>query len=271
MSKKRILNVTSTKKQDNMLSFSTTSASGANQAPAAGGLYVNATASSAMSVFCPTARSLVTAGTTNLAVDVSDRTSMTCFIRGYRENLRIQTSSPLPWLWRRILFTSKGTYPFALQSISDTAQYVKYAPYADTSVGMTRLWFNLSNDNIPNTLANIQSVLFRGVLNQDWNDVITAKVDTSRVTVMSDRCTTIKTGNANGHFSDRKLWYPINKNLVYDDDESGAAVTTSYTSTDAKPGMGDLYIADFLVPGIGGSASDIISLNCTATLYWHEK
>ncbi|AXB22597.1 capsid protein [Lynx canadensis faeces associated genomovirus CL1 46] len=268
---KRILNLTSRKKQDNMLSFSTTSASGANQSPGVGGLYVNGSAASAMSVFCPTARSLVSAGTTNLTVDVSDRTSSTCFMRGYRENLRIQTSSPLPWLWRRIVFTSKGGTPFGSQLASDQSQYVKYAPYSDTTIGMARLWFNLSNNNTPNTLASIQSVLFRGTINQDWNDVITAKVDTSRVTVMSDKTMTIRTGNANGHFSERKLWYPMNKNIVYDDDESGAAMTTAYSSTEAKPGMGDMYVADFLVPGIGGTASDIISLNCTATLYWHEK
>ncbi len=45
MSKRRILNVTSRKKQDNMLSFSTTSNTGANQAVAAGGLFVNGTSS----------------------------------------------------------------------------------------------------------------------------------------------------------------------------------------------------------------------------------
>ncbi|UOK20966.1 capsid protein [Chifec genomovirus UA13_30] len=270
MSRKGILNITSRKKQDNMLSFANTNSSGASvSAVAVGGLYVNGTSTYAMTVFCPTARSLTTAGATNLLVDQADRTATTCYIRGYKENLRIQTSSPLPWLWRRIVFTTKGP-TFYLNSSSDTPT-IKFTPYSDTSIGMARLWFNLSVNASPNTISQMNTIIFKGAINQDWNDVITAKVDTSRISVMSDRTTCIKTSNASGHFSDRKLWYPVNKNLVYDDDESGAAVASNYYSTDAKPGMGDMYIVDYLAPGVGATGSDVINLNATATMYWHEK
>lgn len=275
MSRKSILNVTSKKKQDNMLSFANTASNGTSATVAAGGLYVagvtsGATASYGMSVFCPTARSLVTAGATNLAVDSADRTATTCFMRGYKENLRIQTSSPLPWLWRRIVFSTKGS-TFSTTSTGDTSPGQKFIPFSDTSIGMARLWFNLSVNNMANTLGAYNGVIFRGSVNQDWNDVITAKVDTTRISVMSDRTVCIKTGNASGHFSDRKLWYGMNKNIVYDDDETGAAETTSYYSTDARPGMGDVYIVDYVVPGVGAAASDIINFQCTSTLYWHEK
>ncbi|AWU66517.1 capsid protein [Bark beetle-associated genomovirus 4] len=269
MSRRSILNVTSRKKQDNMLSWSNKNNAGNNQAVATGGLYVNGLAGYSMCVFCPTARSLTTASATNLLVDQADRTSTTCFMRGYKENLRIQTSSPLPWLWRRIVFATKGP-TFYVSSAADTPT-IKFTPYSDTSVGMARLWFDLQYNSSPATVKAMNTIIFKGNQDQDWNDVITAKVDPSRITVMSDRTCAIKTTNSNGHFSERKLWYPMNKNLVYDDDEAGAAVASSYYSTDAKPGMGDVYVVDYVVPGVGGATSDIINFNATATLYWHEK
>lgn len=275
MTTKRILNITSKKKQDNMLSFSNTQSNGNANQVLAGSLYVagvtaNTTANYGMSVYCPTARSLVTASTTNLAVDVADRTATSCYMVGYKENLRIQTSTAQPWLWRRIVFNTKGP-TFSSTSSGDTSPSVKYSPYSDTSIGMARLWFNLSVNNMGATQSLYNTVIFKGAVNQDWTDPITAKVDTSRITVMSDRTMTIKTGNEHGHFSERKLWYPMNKNIVYDDDEAGASEVPSYYSTDAKPGMGDVYIVDYVAPSVGATASDIINFNCTATLYWHEK
>lgn len=269
MSVKRLLNVTSRKKQDNMLSFSNATSAGNNQAVAIGGLFVNGTTPYGMCVYSPTARSMYTASQQNTVIDKADRTAQTCFIRGFAENLRIQTSSPLPWIWRRIVFTCKSTI-FTTQNASDTAT-PKFSPFIDTSVGMGRLWLNLQATGATVTIGQMNTVLFKGTINQDWNDVITAKVDNSRVTLMSDRTCTIRTANSNGHFSERKLWYPCNKNLVYDDDEAGAGETTVYYSTQAKPGMGDMFIADYFVPGVGGTTTDIININSTATMYWHEK
>nr|QVW56565.1 MAG: capsid protein [Gemykolovirus] len=270
MSKRTILNTTSRKKQDNMLSFSNTNGAGASQTVAAGSLFVNGSTGYAMSVFCPTARSFITAGSTGSIVDVSDRNAMTCYMRGYSENLRIQTSSPLPWLWRRICFTTKGG-SFTQPATGDTAPTQTVQPYSDTSIGMARKWFNLQVNNSPNTVAAYNGIIFKGTFGYDWNDVITAKTDQTRITVKSDVTRRIITGNNSGHFSERKLWYPMNRNLVYDDDEQGAAEIPSYYSTGAKPGMGDYFIVDYVVPGVGGTSSDVINLNCTATLYWHEK
>lgn len=252
-----------------MLSFSNTDSSGGSKAVGAGGLYVNGAYSYGMSVWCATARSLVTAGVTDQYIDAADRCSTTCYMRGLKENLRIQTNSPMPWLWRRIVFTSKGN-TFLNSAPADTPTQT-YRVYSDTSIGIARQWFNLQANSMPSTVNGFNGIIFKGALNQDWNDVITAKVDTTRITVKSDRTCTIRTGNNNGHFSDRKLWYPMNANLVYDDDEAGAGTTTQYFSTDAKGGMGDVYVVDYLVPGLGAASTDIINLNSTATLYWHEK
>lgn len=193
-------------------------------------------------------------------------------MRGYKENLRIQTSTPLPWLWRRVTFTYKGDdFLVGVPNTNETPYVQPYVPYSDTSIGMARKWFNLQVNNQPQTVAAYNGLIFKGRAGQDWNDVITAKVDNSRITVKSDVTRRITTGNNSGHFSERKLWYPMNANLTYDDDEVGGQMETSYTSTSTKYGMGDYYIVDYIVPGVGSSSSDILNMNCTASLYWHEK
>lgn len=60
-------------------------------------------------------------------------------------------------------------------------------------------------------------------------------------------------------------------NLVYDDDEAGSGESTSVYSVDNKQGMGDYFVVDIIQAGIGGTSSDLLSINATSTLYWHEK
>lgn len=63
----------------------------------------------------------------------------------------------------------------------------------------------------------------------------------------------------------------MNQNLVYDDDEAGAAEVTNRFSVDSKAGMGDYYIYDLFSPGTGGTSTDQIVIVPNSTLYWHEK
>lgn len=63
----------------------------------------------------------------------------------------------------------------------------------------------------------------------------------------------------------------MNKNLVYDDDESGEQEQGAYTSVDSKAGMGDYYVLDLVQSGTGGSTSDLFLITANSTLYWHEK
>lgn len=252
-----------------MLSFSNTNGSAASQAVQLGSFSVSGTTGFAMSVYCPTARNLHVSGSTSTIADTADRTASTCFMVGYKENLRIQTSSPLPWLWRRITFCYRGP-EFNLVD-GDATPTNTYAPYSDTSLGMSRQWFNLQVNNMPNTVTAYNSIIFKGGQNFDWTDVITAKVDTARIDVKSDVTRRITTGNNNGHFSERKLWYPMRKNIVYDDDEVGAGENDKYFSVQSKPGMGNYYVVDYVAPGLGGTTTDLFNMNCSATLYWHEK
>jgi len=121
------------------------------------------------------------------------------------------------------------------------------------------------------TISAQQEILFKGRANVDWNDTILAPVDTTRVSVMYDKTFTLKSGNAYGALLERKLWHPMNKNIVYDDDENGSTEASSYYSTASKAGMGDVFVIDQFYPGAGASSTDLLQFSTNSTLYWHEK
>lgn len=226
-----------------------------------------------MVIWSPTARSLVTGGITNTVSDISDRTATTCYMRGLSEKIRIQTNSSAPWLWRRVCFTTKDDI-FTTKVNGDQTPLTSYSPWFDSgtsNIGLTRHWFNLAQNNTPNTIDVFTGIIFKGTQGKDWADSITAPLDTSRITVKSDTTKTIQSGNERGVIREMKRWYPMNSNMVYDDDENGAAETTKYTSTQAKPGMGDYYIIDFFVSGGQSTTNDRLNINATSSLYWHEK
>lgn len=272
-SKKTLLNVTSRKKRNGMLTWSNTSPTGASQTIARNTAFVNGT-QNATFLWQATAMDLAAvsdSGRGNLFVNVAERTSMTCFMRGLSEHIRIQTSSGLPWFHRRICFCSRGISPFNSLVSGDTPVQGGTTTFSDTSVGMERLWANQGVNTVPNTIAAQQEVLFKGAFNTDWNDPIVAPVDTTRVDLKYDKTWVIRSGNASGTLVERKLWHPMNKNLVYNDDESGENDATSYYSTASKQGMGDYYVYDIIQPGIGGTAADLFNIFSNSTLYWHEK
>jgi len=257
-----------------MLSTSNTNGTGGSSAVAIRPLFVNGSTGNAYVLWNATARNLATGGAgVNVFTDKADRTSTTCYMRGLREILRIQTSSPLPWVWRRICFTTKDDL-FLNKVNGDATPNVTYSPFFDSTtnnIGMTRHWFNQQVNNTPNTISTFNGSIFQGEQDKDWNNILNAKTDSTRITTMSDVSISLHTGNANGYFKTHKRWYGMNKNLVYDDDENGAAEITRYTTTQAKPGMGDYYILDIFVPGLGGTAADLLTVDSQATLYWHEK
>lgn len=270
MGKKRILNLTSRKKRNGMLTWTNTSSEGGTSVtPGVGNLIVNGRDGLEM-IWCPTAMDL--SGTNGAATIAQQalRTASTCFMRGVSENIRIQSSSGQPWFHRRICFTSRGTNAFNLNSASDAPTNV-FRAYVETSAGVERLAFNMTVNNMPVSRQEMKSLLFKGVEGKDWNNLIIAPVDTTRVNLKYDRTWTYRSGNSLGVVKETKVFHAMNKNLVYDDDENGDVETEKFYSTSSKAGMGDYYIMDFIQPGLGATASDLISLNFNSTLYWHEK
>lgn len=269
MSNKRVLNLTSRKKRDTMLPVARGGSSGT---PVVGGINLtpnppNLTRNNIM-LWCPTARDLTTGiGQPKVSIaDEATRTSSTCYMRGLKEVIEIQTNSGTAWQWRRICFTMKDP--------AQIGNSVDYGPYFENSNGFARYLYNVSSGTSvdANVLGLIQNVVFKGEVNSDWTDRMTAPLDTRRISVKSDTTTIIQSGNSSGVLRRYNRWYPMNKNLVYDDDERGGSTTYGNVfSTSSKAGMGDYYILDIIIAGQGAADSDRMLFNPSATLYWHEK
>lgn len=274
MSRKRILNVASRKKRNGMLQVTN-----ATYATGVGGntvitqpMVVNA-GSGAWVLWAATAQDLTDgnngAGT---VTQVAQRTSTNCYMRGLSEHIRIQTSSATPWFWRRTVFRLKGNSAFQTYA-SSPAGMSGLGPYYDSSSGIQRLLLNSNSQTVSqaSTVTAQQTFLFKGVSGVDWSDPIIAPLDTSRISVMYDKTSTLRSGNQSGTVRECKLWHPMNKSLVYDDDENGSLESSSFFSTTAKPGMGDVYVLDQFAGGAGASASDLLVMGVNSTLYWHER
>lgn len=249
-----------------MLSWSNTTSSGSSQTVAVGSAFISA-ATSGLFVFCPTAQQF---NSDSLSRNQASRSATTCYMVGFSEHVRIQTSSGAPWFHRRICFTTRGANYFNVAAPGDTPTQTT-SPYVSTSNGYERLWLNGFVNAQSQTIVGQYGLLFRGIQGQDWNDPITAYVDTTRVDVKYDKTRKILSGNSNGVVRELKLFHPMRHNIVYDDDEAGSGEQTNVYSVDSKQGMGDYYVVDIFTAGIGGSSSDLLSVNSTSTLYWHEK
>lgn len=266
-SKKRILNLTSIKKRDTMLAYYQ-NASTVN--PQAGGYTVQGTGGgnggpSTVLMWCATARdnTVSMGGSLGNRFTPSTRTATTCYMRGLSENIELSSNSGVPWQWRRICFTFRDP-----GSLSTTQVF-----YNEGTSGFERLLYNVTSGSSPDNtnLSNIRGLIFRGELGQDWSSYLTAPTDNTRVTIKMDKTRTISSGNQSGRMVYHKMWMPMNKNLVYDDDENGGSETARFLSVGGKVGMGDYYVVDIFQAGTGAVSSDTLLFNPQATLYWHEK
>lgn len=226
-----------------------------------GGQGVN---SAATFLWCATARdSTINTTSRGTVFDTATRTSTTPYMIGLKEAIEIQVSTGMPWQWRRICFTFKG--PLGL-SLDDTLSVA-----TETSAGWVRVMNQVPGDQGTGQQYILFEKLFKGQNTVDWNDVMTAKVDNTRVTLRYDRTVSLASGNEDGFIRKYNRWHPMRKTLVYDDDELGGGKNPRTFSTEGKPGMGDYYVVDLFRARTGSNASDLLSVRPESTLYWHEK
>lgn len=274
MTKKRILDVTTVKKRDNMQVYtnmiSSTAAPAAtyfNQAAIVGGntsTDVNVNHPKVM-LWQATARDLSNSTSIiNARAVESARTSTTPFMVGLRESIEIQSGNGVPWQWRRICFTFKGNLPGA-------ATTTTFRPFVETNQGYSRVVNTLSGDRNSGATYDLFFTVFAGQNNTDWNDPMVAKTDQTRISVKYDKIRTLATQNQDGFIRKYKHYHPMNHTLAYDDDEVGENMSSSYNSVDSKVGMGDYYVLDLIRSRFGAGTTDALVFNPSATLYWHEK
>jgi len=212
-----------------------------------------------------TARDLTdNAGNVNSRTNESARTSVTPYMVGLREVVEIQSPNGLPWQWRRICFTYKGALPGATATTT-------FRSYAETNAGYTRIVNQVAGDRNSGATYDLFFLIFAGQNATDWNDPMIAKLDRTRISVKYDKTRTIETGNDAGFIRKYRHYHAMGETLAYDDDETGSTMTTNYTSTSSKVGMGDYYVVDLFRSRYGADGGNGILFNPSATLYWHEK
>lgn len=217
-------------------------------------------------LWCATARDANTTsgGTRGTKLDQATRSSTTPYMVGLSEKIEIQCSNGMPWQWRRICFTVKG-------QVGIPANTTSFANAVQTSNGWVRVMNQLGGAPGGGAMYDIMFRLFKGQVNSDWVDPMTAQVDTGRVTLKYDKTVTLSSGNDEGFIRKYKRYHPMNKTLVYDDDELGGGTFQGNYSTTAKAGMGDYYVVDMFRARTGSDATDQLSVRPESTLYWHEK
>lgn len=255
MSRRRILNITSTKKADHRLQVDH---NGSGWVPTAtfnlaGGMIHSM-------LYIPTAQTPMNTNNTVFPELDSYRTKDDVYMRGYKERISFNVTDGRCWTWRRITFTMKG------DAILNGATAPADAPWVELSPqGYTRPFVN-SSESLRNALYEY---VFRGTQGRDWNSSLVASVDRDRVKIYSDVTRTINPGSTQGKRHTYNLWYPMNKTFKYVGDEAGTDRTQAHVSVNNRQGMGDYYIWDIIASSTTDAAAAGFSV--AGTLYWHER
>ena len=157
-STRRILNVSSQKKKDTMIGFTDVTAGNPEtgefqQSPA---VMAASTASFFTFAWLASGRPAEDVnGAKGSKINEGIRTSTSIFCRGLKERITFNTSSGVPWEWRRIVFTIKKA-DFQDSSDPNTSKFFRI-----TSNGMARLVTLIPNEDI-------FIELFDGARFQDW-------------------------------------------------------------------------------------------------------
>lgn len=260
MTRRRVVDIASRKRQDTMPSWSDTVA-GANTDIFVndGANIVGGTTAPYTFLWSPSCRTGLDDNGSKLFPLSEGRQRTDCFLRGVSERVYIETNSGIPWRWRRIVFQAIGN-PFNDSNTSTTAKY-----YRQNVTGYTRL-VTLAPD-----VTDIQATVFKGEDLLDWEDAINAAVDNRRIKVLYNKVKTIQPGNIAGVAKNFKMWHPINKNMHYDDREEGIQKATSAFASERPSNCGDTYILDIFQTTAASSSTDTLDFKPQATWYWHEK
>jgi len=201
------------------------------------------TSSAACFIWCPSYRPRSTGN------GDAQRNASSVFFRGISERMSIQVGAGGFWQWRRIVFSTKGLRPESSFQEVGTSLRRTMAPFFE------------------NTFI---ARLFQGTQGVDWISILFAKTDKNRVHVISDRTRTIAPRTTGNHLHTYKAWVPINKTLVYDDEENGSLKDASGWSSNGIAGYGDIFFFDIFVPATFGTTQEL-TITTQATTYWHER
>lgn len=270
MSTRRVANIASTKKRDDMKmqfmgpGLSPTISQELNVTGGSAGTFATS-----YLIGNVTARTVDQVASGNPAKMSTDRP----YIRGIKENLIISSDDSTHWRWRRIVFRAKDPrwHVVVNPANNDTIEYPVTLADGSGVVHRPAKLFN-GTDTADTSYRNaFLNGMFMGTQNTDYQNSFTARTNTDFATVIYDRTRTLMSSNDSGFTRQFGHWIPYNGNLYHtykqDGDESGIGI---FSTTGAK-GKGDVYILDMFQGSLSAGADNVLNVQGTSTLYWHEK
>lgn len=215
------------------------------------------------SLWCCSARSL------NAYPYVNARNSSTVFVRGLREDVLFTTADSDPWMYRRVVFSMRGS---SIEAAS-TASFFSNLGNQTGQAGYTRLITDLGDGSTQasKTWTVLDEMLFKGNYGVDYQNVFHASTRNDTVTVHYDRTIPLRSQNDTGTVIKKKFWHGFNKNLTYLDQDSGGTETTTPYSVHGRIGLGDVYVLDLFIPYSSATTGSALVFQPQSTWYWHEK
>lgn len=237
LSKKGLLDLTSTKKHDTMRLYDPNTP--ANQ-------FFSMPRGTNSYLWCPTARSRANENLTNV------RNNSTVYYKGLSERLELSPSGGKTWKWRRLVFSMKGFKPTNA--------------FFESSEGVLRIWRTMPIVD-QEALSNL---VFKGELLVDFSTPFTGQVDTNRVKIHYDKTRVLSNGNQNAYLRNPRHWIPLEKNFRYDEDENGDEYRSSVWAAPGNHNLGDVFVWDIFAD-VGADTGDSLTVRSGTTIYWHEK
>nr|UEJ84697.1 capsid protein [Genomoviridae sp.] len=255
MTSRRVRDIASRKKYDTIFGATENNVQATGQA--------NIFAGTNYFMWCPTWRQRRTAST-----DEHVRANQEVFMRGIKD--RIMVSATFSLIHRRVCFWSHRRIDDARPFVFDNPDVIDAPSYQRRN--LVALYPNLDEE--------IFEYLFKGTVGFDYseNSRWDTPLDNKRVKVVYDKQYTITPNYAApdgaqfGKTLTRKLWHPINRKVLYDDDEEGADVNGSGWSAQTPESLGNYYVLDIFSTGqyIEGSNDQVGTYMPESTTYWHE-
>jgi hypothetical protein len=256
MTPRRVRNIAARKKNDTIF--------GATQNDVQSEGTVTLVAGTNYYMWCPTWRQRRPAST-----DEHVRANQEVFMRGIKD--RVMVSAAFSLVHRRVCFWSHERIDDARPFTFEDPDVIDGNPYQRRN--LVALYPNLDEE--------LFEMLFKGTVNRDYseNSRWDTPLDNKRVKVVYDKQYTVTPnyqpgdGAQFGKTTTRKFWHPINRTIMYDDDEEGADVNGSGWSARTPESLGNYYVMDIFSTGqaIDGSTDAVGSFMPESTTYWHES
>lgn len=255
MTSRRVRDIASRKKSDTVFGATTNDVQSTGQA--------NIFAGTNYFIWCPSWRQRRTGST-----DEHVRANQEVYMRGIKD--RIMVSATFSLIHRRVCFWSHRRIDDARPYVFDNPDVIDAPQYQRRPLAPI----------YPTLDSEIFEYLFKGTVGFDYseNSRWDTPLDNKRVKVVYDKQYTITPNYAApegaqfGKTMTRKLWHPINRKILYDDDEEGADVNGSGWSAQTPDSLGNYYVLDIFSTGqyIEGSTDQVGTYMPESTSYWHE-